>query len=371
MMLEVLYPITGEYRPVLLLLEWCFATICGEMGIMFCVKYFKIRQKRNVQDLGYSALCSGLSVGWFFQITSDYYLLESNKLTIGFWNEILLGDLIWNIGFIGVMVGGLLFILVIERHIIFFRKYLFSKIYIACAGIFSVLFVINVIMSRMFAVIISFLILVCLLVLIWDLANKARNLPKYKRVKVRFSVIIATFGTGVLLTVDFGIINSNPELRLLGICLLQASFVSLCISLLLFPAVALLDWKKSLEELFLISKAGICLVQKSFGSHPRVLDESIATSAITTVNMLIQEMVASGEQGLSKVKKKNTVIFIYSSSLVTGAVISNEDNPAIPPKLKMLIRQFEEIYGHIVQNWNGDGSVFRPVETIIEEIFSA
>ncbi len=369
-MLEMIYPISGDYRPVLLVLEWCFASICAEMGIMFCIKYFKIRAKRNVQDLGFSALCFGLSIAWFFQIWSDYYISGVEILNLGDWNWASFRTFIWNVGFIGVLAGGFLFIILIERHLIFLRKYLATTIYVICNGIFITLFLWDVIIARMFAFVISFVILGFLFVFIWDLAKKVRHKLGFKNLAFKFLGSVAAFGAGVFFTVDFGIVALGLEWRLLGICILLGSFLSLCIFLLLFPPVALLEWKQSLEQIFLISKAGMCLIQKSYGTRARELDESIVTSALTTANMLIQEMVANGEQGFSKVKKENKMIFIFSSTLVNAAAISNEDNPAIPPKLKQLVLQFEEIYGDIVVHWNGDGSVFRPVETIIEEIFS-
>ncbi len=367
-MFEIIYPISGNYRPVLLVLEWCFASICGEMGIMFCVKYFKLRAKRNVQDLGFSTLCFGLSIAWFFQIMSDYYILGTDILNIGIWVEINARDIIWDAGFIGVMNGGFLFIGLLERHMVFLKKYLGTIIYVVCMGIFVTLLVLNVTFARMFAIVVSFLILGILFIFIWDLTKKVRDKREYKRLAVKLLGSVIFLAIGIIFTVDYYITHFGVEMRLLGICLLLTSFISLCILLLRLPAVALLDWKKSLEELFLIGKSGMCMVQKSFGTRVRELDDSLATSAIMTVNMLIQEMIAAGEQGLSKVKKKNKVIYIFSSALVNAAVISNEDNPAIPPKLKRLVLHFEEIYGSIIQNWNGDAHIFRPVETIIEEI---
>lgn len=366
----MIYPITGDYRPVLLLLEWCFAFMCSEMGIMFCVKYFKVHEKRNVQDLGFSALSFGLSAGWYFQIASDYYILGTSTVTVGIWNQASLATIIWDMGFIAVIAGGFLFVMLLERHIIFLKKFLRTIVYAVFAGIFVVLFVWNPNYARTFGAVMTFVILRFLFVFVWDFTKKLRRKPEYKYTAIKFLASVSLFGTGIVLTVDFYLPYFGIEGRLLGICLLIGAFLSLCIVLLRFPAISLLDWKKSLEGVFLISKAGMCLVQKSFGTQVRILDDSITTSAIATVNTLIKEMVASGEQGLSKVKEKSKVIFILSSTRVDGAVISNEDNPAIPPKLKQLVRQFEEIYGNIVLDWNGDGNVFRPVETIIEEIFT-
>ncbi len=158
-MLEMIYPITGDYRPVLLVLEWCFASICGEMGIMFCIKYFKVRAKRNVQDLGFSALGFSLSIAWFFQIWSDYYISGMEILTLGVWNGVSFRTFIWNIGFMCVMIGGYLFIILIERHLIFLRRYLVTTIYVICSGIFITLFLWDVIIARIFAFVISFVIL--------------------------------------------------------------------------------------------------------------------------------------------------------------------------------------------------------------------
>src|SRR4030042_5601812 len=153
-MLQVAYPIFGEYRLLLLTFDWLFMIASGEMGIIFIINYFKLRDKRNVQNLGFSSLCFSLSLGWFFQIASNYYIDGTLTLTIWTWNTIYVRTIVWAIGFSSVIIGGLIFIVLLDRNVIYLRQYLLTKIYAVSTSIFIVLFIWDAEMARLFVLVI-------------------------------------------------------------------------------------------------------------------------------------------------------------------------------------------------------------------------
>ncbi|NVM56422.1 MAG: hypothetical protein HWN66_22180 [Candidatus Helarchaeota archaeon] len=61
---------------------------------------------------------------------------------------------------------------------------------------------------------------------------------------------------------------------------------------------------------------------------------------------------------------------LFSSTLLTGVLISQEELNTINYYLKGFIQKFETVYRNILLNWDGDTGIFVPVEAIADEFFS-
>jgi hypothetical protein len=172
-----------------------------------------------------------------------------------------------------------------------------------------------------------------------------------------FNVVVNFFGTFYV--------------RLIGSCIQLGSFLLLFVFFLKLPPLSLLKWKQLIENVYILDKSGVCLFQKSYAVQESEIDDNLVTSALTTVSLLMQEMMDAGEKGISSIKKKGKIITLYSGKVVNGAVITEMDNKQIGYNLKNVIDTFEAIYYRIIIDWDGDNTVFKPVEQIIDTTFSS
>jgi hypothetical protein len=85
---------------------------------------------------------------------------------------------------------------------------------------------------------------------------------------------------------------------------------------------------------------------------------------------MLKELTASKDKGLSKIKKENKIITIYTKDFLTGVLISKEELKSFDFYLKELVSKIEHIYRTILEDWDGDLDIFSPVEDIMHEIFS-
>ncbi|HMF34510.1 MAG TPA: hypothetical protein VKK79_24015 [Candidatus Lokiarchaeia archaeon] len=370
-MAQLLYPIAGNLSLPLLVVEWICAILRGEMGIIFVVKYFKNREKRTVQDLGFAALCFGFAAAGFIQIIADFNLGEISTAPAGVWAGIDPRTITWNLGFLGIVGSSFTFIILMERHVKFFRKYHFTLIYAILTSIYIAILIWGIAEGKTFALVFGVLIFFSFFAFLREIAGKLRAKSNFPRMLQLLLVAVVFFLIGYVMTTDIAIALFGLESRLVGDFIEVVSFVTACTLLLRLPPITMLEWEIFIENIFLIGRSGICLFQKSFAQHSSDFDDSLLTSAIATVNTLIQEMVAAGKEGLTVIKKEKKYVTIFSSALVTGAAICTEDNPIVAYNLKLLVEQFEAIFGDVITNWNGNGSVFRPVDGLIDQIFSA
>lgn len=207
------------------------------------------------------------------------------------------------------------------------------------------------------------------LIFLIDLSSHMKSKRNTNVTLFKFIILFILLAASYILTTDAVIAALGMGVRVIGSVLQLGVFIMIVIQFLKIPPLALLNWKRQVEDIYISDKAGICLFQKSYNPASRKLDENLVSSAISSVNSILQEMTSAKEQGLSIIKKSDRTIAIFSSELVTGAIISKEENYMINDNLKHFIQTFEVIYHRILIDWNGDSRVFQPVEAIANKIF--
>ena len=367
------FPISGDVRFPLLLLEWITAFTCLELGLVFFLKYKRFKgEKYSDQELGIGSLFVGFSLLWYFFIFSDYYANPADMAPYLIWSRGNEKMFFTNFGYFSLNIGVFLFIFFMERNNIYFKKFLFTIIYSILTVIYFIAFFIDLGLTRNLSSIFYPVFIIFLIVFFLDLIRKmqgSRDVPKLLLAEYLgsfFGLIIGFIFTFNVVVSLFG----TFYVRLIGSCIQLGSFLLLFVFFLKLPPLSLLKWRELIENVYILDKAGVCLFQKNYAVDESEIDDNLVTSALTTVSLLMQEMMDAGEEGISSIKKKGKIITLYSGKVVNGAVITEMDNKQIGYNLKNVIDTFEAIYYRIIIDWDGDNTVFKPVEQIIDTTFS-
>ncbi|MFX1571524.1 MAG: hypothetical protein ACFFB0_02165 [Promethearchaeota archaeon] len=176
---------------------------------------------------------------------------------------------------------------------------------------------------------------------------------------------------GLFLTSDYSLNLLQLQFRLFGSLLQIFGIAFFTYFFLKFPAFSEFDWKDKIEDVFLIYENGACLFYKSYTQKLDLLNEHIITSAITSVNIMLKEILKSRAKQISIIKKKGKLIYIFPGDLITGVIFSKKESRTIELNMKQFVIKIEQVYNNILKDWDGDLEIFKPINYIFEEIFSA
>jgi hypothetical protein len=175
---------------------------------------------------------------------------------------------------------------------------------------------------------------------------------------------------GIFLTSNYSIILLQIPIRLIGSLLQLFGIIYFVIFFLRYPILSAFELEDKFEELFLINKNGACIFYKSYITKSDLLDKHLVTSAITSVNIMLKEILKPETKEVSLIKKKGKLIYIVPSELITGVIISKEESKLIEFHMKQLITKVGQVYKNVLKDWNGDLDIFIPIKDIFKEQFS-
>ncbi|MHA1291407.1 MAG: hypothetical protein ACTSQJ_01920 [Promethearchaeota archaeon] len=133
------------------------------------------------------------------------------------------------------------------------------------------------------------------------------------------------------------------------------------------PPFSEFDWKDEIEDIFIINRGGICLFHKSIETKTDLLDDNLISGAISSINVMIEEL--THDKGVSVINKKGKSIIIYPGKFVSGIIFSKKDLNNIKLVLKDFIERFETIYSNILIDWDGNIEIFKPIDTMAKKMF--
>ncbi len=122
-------------------------------------------------------------------------------------------------------------------------------------------------------------------------------------------------------------------------------------------------------DVYIILSSGICLFHKSY--HRSWIDESIISGFLTAFASFIKSFDA--EEEIESVVMKN-IKFVYSSYDELFFVIcadKNEDDVILKRKLRTLRDSFLKLFSKEIKEWDGDISVFKKFEHVVDDIMKS
>jgi hypothetical protein len=126
------------------------------------------------------------------------------------------------------------------------------------------------------------------------------------------------------------------------------------------------NWKKSLKNLFVLTKDGVSLYEYSFGIE--IQDPALISAMIAALTNFVREATGS-KKSLRTVDQEDKKVILYHGDYVTVALLSEKDLPIIHKRIKWFTESFEEQYGIHLKGWRGETTIFKGTEILLSKEF--
>lgn len=372
-MLLIDFPLSGNLRFPLLIIEWIIFIFSLEIAVIFFIRYKKQNKKfRLKEELAYMSIFLGFALMELLFIKSDYYSSSNIVSPYFFWLRGSEREFFLNLGYLSIIFGALFFIYFIERtRNIAKIKYFITSVFGIIAISFIMIFIIDLTITRFFSLVFWPIFLLFLVIYLRDFSNRTRDLENFLKNASLYFLAFLLLPIGYFLTIDFSIAIFGLFIRLIGSLMELLSLSIIFHYFLSFPYLFEFDWKDRIEELFLITKEGACIFYKNLGGEETDIDKNLISSSITSINIMLQELTPSpNKKGFSRIKEQDKIIYLYNSELLDGVIISKEEIERFEYYLELLVLKVEGIYRDFLIEWDGDIDIFSPVDNIFDEVFS-
>ncbi|MBD3228935.1 MAG: hypothetical protein GF329_12170 [Candidatus Lokiarchaeota archaeon] len=356
------FPIEGNLKNILLILEWAIVLFCFELAIVFWlrVKQKDISKLKRLQEKAYVWLFLGFSIMWTFIIIGDHYVYDS-----------ILRERILNTGFLIQVICALIFIYILEKYRIFIRRFLFTKLFICLLVPYVIVIIFFIeygsIFSSFFWFIFVLFFITYIKQLYFDLYLKKKSYYRLKNtfLKLLPGVIIVFIGYFLTTRIVVNMFGLIPRLlgdivQLSGIVFLYSFFVSV-------PSFSEFEWQENLESIFLIHKSGLFIYKKLYKQESNGTDDSILSGTMALIKMMLEEITKTEE--LSIIEKNEKIIIIYPGQFLYGIVVADKDLESLQILLQSFIDAIENIYRSVFLKWDGSLEIFNNIDRIRQEFF--
>jgi len=126
------------------------------------------------------------------------------------------------------------------------------------------------------------------------------------------------------------------------------------------------NWKKSLRNLFVLTKDGVSLYEYSFGIE--IQDPALISAMIAALTNFVREATGS-KKALRTVDQEDKKVILYHGDYVTVALLSEKDLPIIHKRIKKFTESFEAQYGKHLKGWKGETTIFKGTEILLSKQF--
>lgn len=352
------YPISGDIRLPQMMMEWIFMLACIEIAIIFFIRYIRQdKELRNLQDLGYCILLLGFGVMVLSFIAGDYFAIDySIRLTF----------LI--IGYSSTMISALLFTYFMERYKKYlFKQYFFTFCFLMVAITFTIRLFIDPETSRTLSVLPWPFFLVFFIIFLVDFSKRMQNKEKVVYGLLKFIPGFLLLIIGFVLTTDTFEKIFGVNLRIFGVIFELISIILLSAFFTTLPPFSEFEWEENIEHIFVMDIGGRCLFDKAFNEETEIMEDSLVTGAISSVNILLEELTS--DKGIVVINKKGKTIIIFPGEFVHVILFCKEELNYVKVLLKNFVEKFEAVYHNVLIDWSGNVDIFESTKTIVAEIF--
>ena len=247
------------------------------------------------------------------------------------------------------------------------KKNFFTIVFLILTILFLAVLIIDIGYTQAFSAIPWPFFIIFFVLYFIDLAKKAPEDTPYGIIFIKFFSGFLLLGFGFLLTTDVmaNILGLTARFygdvfQIIGVIILYFFFTTL-------PPLSEFNWHDKIESIYLMGKSGIPIFARSFKEEDKEAFEMVVPGALTTIQMMLNEITRMDE--ISVIKKANNITIILPSKSLTGVIITKLELNSLKVLLEKFVNKVENIYSHVLSNWNNKMEVFKPIEAIYESIF--
>ncbi|MBD3195851.1 MAG: hypothetical protein GF317_12390 [Candidatus Lokiarchaeota archaeon] len=369
--MSVELPIEGIFRAPLLLTHWIFNILCFELVFLFILKYRNKKTLKTIsREIAFSILFLGISIFSMIQFNITFYQMTGNVQLSFLSTTISLKLFFNNLSYFFFILLSFLSLLIFKINSIEFLQnmlffYLYGIFFLGTIFVFVFKPQVFLIISILnWIILIYFWIRYCLQVN----GSKNKNTTDTETILLMLPMILISLGFFLSSNLMMEFTLANDFIILIG-NMLNLSGILICLIIFLRDN-RLLDSKRweNIEEIFVMNKQGACIFYKNLKLDKKDIDEQLISGAITSMTIVLQEMTDSMGMGRSNIQKKNKLISLYSSELITSVCISRYESNFIDYILKELVNRVETIYESTLNDWDGNTDIFLPIEFILSKL---
>ncbi len=358
---ERVFPISGDLRIPLLIIEWFLIFIFFELTLVFISKLLSEKKKgRGRYEKAYTWLFFGYSIMWFFIVIGDFYITDE-----------LIRTFILNIGYLFLISFTFIFVLIVENYITFLFKRLFSVIF----SIIISFYIITFIFFLEYGAIVSSISWIPFMLLFFGFTREIyakyyskKNITKYHFAIYLFVIGIVLVAVGYLFTTRIMVYLFSLSIRFIGDIFQLIGALSFIISLFLSPNYSEYDWKDHLKYILVLHESGLLIFKKSYEKFEIQIEDSTFAGLIVSIKIMLDKI--SDSEGISIIKRGENYIIIYPSMHIYGVLISDLKIKTLELLLKKYTDKIEFIFREFLINWDGNLQSFKPIEDLTKTYFS-
>jgi hypothetical protein len=251
-----------------------------------------------------------------------------------------------------------------------FKKYFFTSCFLIQIFIFFTVVIIELFSIFALSVLLLPLFILFLILYAKDFGKQVKKQNKLSKDGLIMGISILLILSGHVVTIDFVFNYFGIPTRLFGISM---QIIGIGLIFKMFRNIGPLfelSWQEKIENIYILNKGGINLYSKSFTDESVAIDDHFITGALSSINIMLNELLNTKENKISIIKKRNKIVAIFSSENVIGVLVSKEELEFFKHNLKKLVLKVELLYKNLLINWTGEKNKFYPIEDIVGDIFS-
>lgn len=228
-------------------------------------------------------------------------------------------------------------------------------------------------------------LILAIIIISGDFSTERGNLKYRARINGIF-ISLMSFGIAIgylLYRLIFNLYNTIPEFETLvpNLPNLLNAFVIVIILVWMMVGKDILiskerEWAKTIKNLFVVSKSGVCLYNHRFESKKTINDESktpeydedLISGALSGIITIISEITQS-KQKLRKIDKEGNYLLFSYGKFHTAALITSMDLPVLFKKLDDFSREFEHEFSKELKSFQGNVRNFLQTKLLVKKYF--
>jgi len=335
-------------------------TVSVIFTLLFYIEWKKQARTKNEQYIPFALmlLYLGLSIAFFMTINSNFFI-DPALLALYIETKIYFFLVLT---FSVIIIG--IFVYVGERIIKNKTRHLFLLYFAFVAALYYVFKIINVPNLGYYIALlipIGFLIVLLVYYLVWKASGQMRQKMIIFIIGYILFLIAIMQIVQVILFDQYIIPFEIKTLVLIATILSGYSFYSIP------SGVTEFYWAKKIRHLYMLTPQGICIFQKPFKTKS-ITDEDLFGGSLIAIQSLMQEMIKS-EKMLRVIDHEDAKIIFKQGIHVIAIMVADEDLSVVQFKLEKLLKEFEMIFGALMETWSGELNLFKPLDAMVNRIF--
>ncbi len=338
-------------------------------GVHLAFKFFKNyltlqdTSRGSKMHAAWGWLSTGYAATIIINIVSDFYATDTQ--TRYDWLEF---------GYVAMSTGALIYIYNIESIGIIKTKYMFTISYCILYFILLVLLVLSVfarvVSGYIVQLFMSGYLIPMILLFIYTAKINQQIQGKLKVYSAAMIIGLFVFILGFLGATDVAVksFEIGSWLRFIADIFQIVGLGMIGFFFSLLPSWREIEWRTTLKSLFIIYQGGTCIYQHDFTGCKESDDvELIIGNAVEMVKSVLDQVLLPGSLKVFDFKDKKMVL--EQGKHVSVAIIADSVSDSLDYVLHEFTRRFEAFFEKILQDWNGDSSVFEPTKVFIKSLF--